>query len=119
MYSEDPNLAKCRMGYVIMYCGYPIFWASRQQSAFALNTMESNYVARSAALQYIMPVMQDRIDNVEGSLYFQCKLFEDNSGVFSKQKLPRVDQTSLNFADPYSGGKISPSKMKECEDIGF
>jgi hypothetical protein len=92
VYSEDPNLAKSRMGYVIMYRGCPILWASKLQSTFALSTMESKYVARLAALQCIISVMdllkemQDCINNVESNLYIKCKLFVDNSGVLSQQK---------------------------------
>jgi hypothetical protein len=32
LHSEDPNTAKSRTGYVIMYHGCPILWASRLQS---------------------------------------------------------------------------------------
>jgi hypothetical protein len=156
------------MWYAIMYCGCPILWASRLQSAFALSTMESKYVARLAALQYIILVMdllkeiQDHVYNVEGNLCIKFKLCADNSGVSepaktaqyrprtrhinatrqhftsymvtdliqftifertgrletpSLTKYPR--KTSLSFEDSYSGGTISPSKMKECEDMGF
>jgi hypothetical protein len=41
MYSEDPNSAKRRMGCVIMYCGCPVLWALRLQSAFSISTMDS------------------------------------------------------------------------------
>jgi hypothetical protein len=83
------------MGYVIMYRGCPILWASRLQSAFALSTMESKYVARSAALWQVILVMallkeiQDRGYNMEGNLYIKCKLFADNSGVSEPAKMAK------------------------------
>jgi hypothetical protein len=87
--------------------------------AFALSALESKYVALLTALWYIIPVMdhlkekQDRIYNMGGNLHIKCRLFADISGVFK----PAKTATSLHFANPYSCGKISPSKMKECEDI--
>jgi hypothetical protein len=42
--SEDPNSAKSRTGYVIMYHGCPILWAWRLQSVFGLSTTEAEYV---------------------------------------------------------------------------
>jgi hypothetical protein len=131
MYSEGPNLAKSKMGYVIMYCGCPILWASRLQSAFAPSTMESKYVARSAASRYVILVMdllkemQDRVYDVEGNLWIKCKLCADSSGVSEPAKtftlfaLNGSLETPSISEDSYSGGTISPSKMKEREDIGF
>jgi hypothetical protein len=103
VYSEDPNLSKCRMGYVIMYCGCPILWDSRLQSAFALNTMESNYVARLAALQDVIPVMhllkemQDQGCHVEDTLSIKCQLFEDNSGILEQAKTAKSQPRTLHI----------------------
>jgi hypothetical protein len=103
---QDPNLAKCRMGYVIMYHGCPILWASRLQSACTLNTMEFNNVSCSAALLYVIPVMdllkemKDRVYNVEGNLYMKCKLFEDNSGVFEQAQTAKSRPNVIKFCQP-------------------
>jgi hypothetical protein len=55
--ADDPNTAKSRTGYVIMYHGCPVLWASRLQSVFALSTTEAEYVALSTVLCDLIPVM--------------------------------------------------------------
>jgi Reverse transcriptase (RNA-dependent DNA polymerase) len=50
LHAEDPNTAMSRTGYVIMYHGCLILWASRLQSVFALSTTEAEYVALFTAL---------------------------------------------------------------------
>jgi hypothetical protein len=92
---EDPNSAKSRTGYIIMYYGCPILWASCLQSVFALSTTEGEYVALSTALRDVIPVidllqeMQDHGYNVNGTLSIKCKLFEDNSGAFEQAKMAK------------------------------
>jgi hypothetical protein len=92
IHSEDPNSAKRQTGYIIMYHGCPILWASRLQSVFALSTTEAEYVALSTTLCDVIPLMdllkeiQDRSYNVESTPSIRCKLFEDNSGAFEQAK---------------------------------
>jgi hypothetical protein len=91
-HSEDPNSAKSRSVYVIMYHGCPILWASRLQSVFALSTTEAEYVALSTALRDIIPVMdllkemQDQGHDVVSTPTIKCKHFEDNSGALEQAK---------------------------------
>jgi hypothetical protein len=50
---ENSHLRDCalsRTGFVIMYCGCPIHWASKLQSEIALSTTESEYMALSMAI---------------------------------------------------------------------
>jgi hypothetical protein len=107
--------------YVMMHHGCPILLASRLWSAFAHSAIKSKYVALLTAFAVChtsdgsLEGEADCVYNVGGNLHIKCKLFADNSGVFE----PAKTATSLNFTNPYSCGKISPSKMKECEDIGF
>jgi Reverse transcriptase (RNA-dependent DNA polymerase) len=92
MQSEDPNSAKSRTGYVIMYHSCPIMWASRLQSVFALSTTEAEYVALSTALRDVIPVMdlltemQEHGYSVDRVPTIKCKLFIDNSGAFEQAK---------------------------------
>jgi hypothetical protein len=95
LHSEDTDSAKSRSGYVIMYHGCPILWASRLQSVFALSTTEAEYVALLTALRDVTPVMdllkemQEHRYGVEGTLSIKCKLFEDNSGAFEQAKMAK------------------------------
>jgi hypothetical protein len=107
IHSEDPNSAKSRTGYVILYHGCPVLWALRLQSVFALSTTEAEYVALSTALRDVIPLMdllkeiQDRGYNVESTPSIRCKLFEDNSGAFEQAKTakyrPRTRHVNAAF----------------------
>jgi hypothetical protein len=108
-HSEDPNSAKSRTGYMIMYHGCPILWASQLQSVFALSTTEAEYVALSTALRDVILVidllqeMQDHGYSVDRTHSIKCKLFEDNSGVFeiversSRQRQQSTDHTPVTL----------------------
>jgi hypothetical protein len=105
MHSEHPNSAKSPTGYVIMYHGCPILWASWLQSVFALSTTEAEYVALSTVLRDVILVidllqeMQDHGYSVDGTPSIKCKLFEDNSGVFEiVEHSSRRRQQSTNHA---------------------
>lgn len=43
--SHDPISVRSRTGYVIMYAGCPIVWASKMQTLVALSTTEAEYIA--------------------------------------------------------------------------
>jgi hypothetical protein len=47
---NDPLSAHSRTGYVIMYNGCPIIWASKIQPLIALSTTEAEYISLSTAL---------------------------------------------------------------------
>jgi hypothetical protein len=47
---NDLLSAHLRTGYVIMYAGCPIIWASKIQPLIALSTTEAEYIALSTAL---------------------------------------------------------------------
>jgi hypothetical protein len=79
-------------GYVIMYHGCSVLWASRLQSVFALSTTEAEYVALSTALRDIIPVrdllkeMADRGHDMVNTPTIKCKLFKDNSGALEQAR---------------------------------
>lgn len=94
---EDPSTSKSRTGYVVMYAGCPIIWASQLQTEIAQSTTESEYVALSTALRQTIPMMRliaelkttmnlplDTIPTIH------CKLFEDNSGAIELANVPKM-----------------------------
>ena len=92
LHSDDSNSAKSRTGYVIMYHGCPLLWASRLQTVFPLSTTEAEYVALSTALRDVISVME-LLKEMKGQGYdvldtptLKCKLFEDNSGALEQAK---------------------------------
>jgi hypothetical protein len=55
---DKPITAKSRTGYVVMYAGCPIIWASQLQTEIALSTTEAEYLALSTALRQTIPIMR-------------------------------------------------------------
>jgi hypothetical protein len=83
--SHDPLSAHSRTGYVIMYAGCPIIWASKMQTLVALSITEAEYIALSSALREVIAVI-NLMNELKGR-GFQltsatptviCKTFEDN-----------------------------------------
>ena len=94
----DPSTAKSRTGYVIMYGGCPVVWASKLQREVALSTTEAEYAALSESLREVINLMQ-LLDESKEQLQWvttkkapvvHCKVFEDNSGALEMGKLPKM-----------------------------
>jgi Reverse transcriptase (RNA-dependent DNA polymerase) len=95
--ADKPVTAKSRTGYVIMYAGCPIVWASQLQSEFALSTTEAEYLAMSTALRNTIPLMrlvrelQKQLKlPMEVTPTVRCTVFEDNSGAVELAKVPKM-----------------------------
>jgi Reverse transcriptase (RNA-dependent DNA polymerase) len=54
---HDQSTAKSRLGYLITYAACPIVWCSKLAGPICLSTTESEYVALSAALRQVIPIM--------------------------------------------------------------
>ena len=84
----DPDTARSRTGYVILYASCPVIWASKLQSEIAPSTTESKYLAISTATREVLPLMelvQEMQDHGYGLTattprLLHCWVFEDNSG---------------------------------------
>jgi hypothetical protein len=94
----DPSTAKSRTGYVIMFGGCPMVWASKLQREVALSTTEAEYNALSESLREVIQLMQLldeskvrlRWTTTEQPPLVHCKVFEDNSGALEMGKLPKM-----------------------------
>ena len=53
----DKSTAKSRTGYVIMYSGCPVTWASKMQMEVALSTTQAELIAMSEGLRAAIPLM--------------------------------------------------------------
>ena len=49
---DDVNTARSRYGYIVMYNGCPITWASRMQTEVALSTANTSACPRRSAMSY-------------------------------------------------------------------
>jgi hypothetical protein len=55
---QDPVSVKSRTGYVILFKGAPLLWASKMQTQIALSTMEAEYIAISQAMRDLIPIQE-------------------------------------------------------------
>ncbi len=93
----DPNTARSRMGYILCYAGCPMMWASKMQTEIALSSTEAEYIALSAAMREILPLMwlmeelEERGIKVSARpCRVHCKVFEDNAGAIEIAKVPKM-----------------------------
>ena len=121
----DPSTAKSRTGYIIMYAGCPIAWASKLQQEVALSTTEAEYNALSTSLRDVIHLMQLVEEAKEmgwetfvGTPDVHCKAFEDNSGTVEWARLPKMRPRTKHmctrlhhFRDHVRKGKISIHKI--------
>jgi hypothetical protein len=105
---HKPVSAKSRTGYVIMYAGCPIIWASQLQTEISLSTTEAEYVALSSALRNTIPLMrltgeikeQVNIPMIEIPTV-KCRAFEDNSGAVELSKVHKMRPRTKHFNTKY------------------
>ena len=83
----DPDTARSRTGFVVFFAGCPLLWTSKLQGQISLSSTESEYVALSAALRQVIPLMElakemaaQGIDVQATTPKVHCRVFEDNSG---------------------------------------
>ena len=122
----DPSTAKSRTGYVVMYGGCPVVWASKLQREVALSTTEAEYAAISESLREVISLMQLLDESGEllkweatiESPVVHCKVFEDNSGALEMGKLPKMRPRTKHicvcmhhFREHVRLGKISLHKV--------
>ena len=94
---KDVDTARSRHGFIISYCGVPLFWKSQMQTEVALSSTESEFIALATATRAAIPIqcilmeMKERgfpvvVDKNE----IHCCVFEDNSGALAIAKLPKT-----------------------------
>jgi Reverse transcriptase (RNA-dependent DNA polymerase) len=93
----DGSTARSRSGYLIMYAGCPLIWASRLQTEIALSTTESEYISLSQALREVLPLMRlvKELHEAKFKMHIEppqihCKVFEDNSGALAMAQVPKL-----------------------------
>jgi len=80
------DTAHSRHGYIILYTGCPILWASQLQMEIALSSTESEFISLSTTLHTTIPIMElvkelkgQGFDVVSTQPMVHCCVFEDNS----------------------------------------
>jgi hypothetical protein len=94
---EDPTTAKSRSGYIVMYAGCPIIWASQLQPEITQSITESEYISLSQALRQtilsmrLVKELKEKLDLPMDTIpKVQCKLFKDSSGAVKLATVPKM-----------------------------
>lgn len=128
---HDNSTARSRTGYVIMYAGCPLVWASKLQTEIALSTTESEYIALSIALREVIPLIRLVKELKEAGFELpcdtpkvQCSAFEDNSGALEMARSPKLRPRTkhLNikyhhFRDAVEDGIISIHSIGTADQL--
>ena len=129
--ANDPLSAHSRTGFVIMYAGCPIVWASKMQTLIALSTTEAEYIALSTALREVIGVMNlidelrtrgFRLNNSQPKVI--CKTFEDNRSCIeiatNHKTRPRTKHLSVrlhHFRSNVVNGRIKIEHISTKDQI--
>ena len=122
---DDPSTAKSRTGYILMYAGCPLVWASKIQREVALSTTEAEYNALSESLRQVIHTMQlmEEMQRKGWNINtdpprVHCKVFEDNSGALEMARLPKMRPRTKHlcvrmhhFREHVRTGKVSIHKI--------
>jgi hypothetical protein len=94
---EDIDMVRSRHGYIVSYCGAPLFGKSQMQTEIALSSTEAEFIALATAtraaipIQHILTEMKELgfpVVTYNNSIH--CHVFEDNSGVLAIAKVPKT-----------------------------
>ena len=131
--TSNPDTARSRHGYIILYEGCPVSWKSQLQNEITLSSTESEYTGLSYALREVIPLMN--ILNEMKAYGFKvatktpkilCKVFEDNSGALeiatTHKFRPRTKHLNVklhHFRDYVTRGEIKVMPIgteSQCAD---
>lgn len=107
--STDPVSVRSRTGYLMTLGEVPVIWTSKLQTEIALSTMESEYIALSAAMKELIP-LRDTLIEIEdvfkignGLSAKETTVWEDNAAclVLANSPPPRMTPRSKHIAVKY------------------
>jgi hypothetical protein len=94
---ENIDTARSRTGYFVTFASCPLLWASRLQTEIALSTTEAEYIALSAALREVIPLIDLCIEAQQHGIPITtkpptvyCQVFEDNTGAYELATTPKM-----------------------------
>ena len=107
-HTNDPNTAKSRSAYYILYKGCIIYFTSKLQTEIALSTTEAEYICLSQAMRttkVLMRFFRELEKHVAGfkasKPNVKCKAFEDNNGALhlatAPQMKPRTNHINIKY----------------------
>ena len=107
-HTNDPNTAKSRSSYYILYEGCLISFTPKLQSEITLSTTEAEYICLSQAMRTMKVLMrffkelEKHVKDFRSSKpNCQCKSFEDNNGALhlatALQMRPRTKHINIKY----------------------
>ena len=94
---EDVDTARSRHGFIVSYCGVPLFWKSQMQTEIALSSTEAEFIALATATRATIPIQRILMEMKERGFpvvvdknKIHCSVFENNSGALAIAKLPKT-----------------------------
>ncbi len=99
----DPNSARSRGGYIIVFGGIPVFWKSWLMTAICLSTLESEYQCLSKAMtqmiafKNLIEELIERFDLPSLKATITAKVFEDNQGALFLATNQRITSRTKYF----------------------
>ena len=124
--ADNPENVLSRTGFIIFYCGCPVFWCSKLQTEIALSTAESEYIALSQATREVIPfvnLLKEISQYMKLSIkpsQMKCKLFEDNTSCITiaegKKFSPRTKHISLKY-HWFRSFLSGPNKLLEIQYV--
>jgi hypothetical protein len=132
--SADPDTARSRTGYIILYAGCPVYWQSKLQSEIALSTTEAEVISLSQALRATIPLMNiaKEMKQLGQDIHatvpkVHCRLFEDNSAAIEMATTDKIRPRTKymgtkwhHFRHHYERKEITIHPIKsemQCADI--
>ena len=94
----DPNTARSRTGFVILYAAVPIVWSSRLQTEVSLSSTEAELIALSAAsreLIFLLRIIKEAkelstLKLMINNSQIKCTIHEDNMSTIELAKEYRI-----------------------------
>ena len=90
-----------------MHAGVPVFWHSKLQTEIALSTCEAEYIALSAAMREVIPLIQlledlkVTCDIITSPPIVTCKVFEDNQSCIAVAESKKPPTRTKHIAIKY------------------
>jgi hypothetical protein len=117
---RDPNVARSRMGYVILLCGCPLIWASKLMAHTTQSTTEAEYSALTTSLRTFLPlklmvdemILKTRSTSLEGATV-HATVFEDNQSAFYLATNQRITNRTKYFLAKWHWFWLSYNKKEK------
>ena len=128
---DDPDTAKSRSGYAIMYTECLLTRKSKLQTIITLSSTNTEYVSLSQSMRKAIPVMGllDELQEIgiipkKTGTRVKCRAFEDNSGAIELARLPKmrpwtkhINISYLHFRSYVSDGTVTVEPISMHDQV--